>query len=123
MHGDAQEIVPIFKVSTILDKDNSEPKVVTDPTHDVIKKTIAEFIFKIVQVTSVIPRLEGVFRKDREVVVGKLKESELSGSGQQSSNINMSEEEKIAAVNKKYAFPAVNSSKADIPYVEIVSKN
>jgi hypothetical protein len=72
--------VPIFKVSTILDKDKSEPKVVTDPTHDVIKKTIADFIFKIVQVTSVIPRLEGVFRKDRDVVVSKLKEQELSGS-------------------------------------------
>lgn len=35
----------------------------------------------------------------------------------------MSEEEKIAAVNKKYAFPAVTSSKADVPYVEYVSKN
>jgi len=35
----------------------------------------------------------------------------------------MSEEEKIAAVNKKYAFPAVTSSKADIPYVEFVTKN
>lgn len=123
VHGDAQEIVPIFKVSTILDKDKSEPKVVTEPTHDVIKKTIADFIFKIVQVTSVIPRLEGVFRKDREGVVDKLKEQELTGSGQQSSNINMSEEEKIAAVNKKYAFPSVTSSKADIPYVEVVTKN
>jgi len=35
----------------------------------------------------------------------------------------MSEEEKIAAVNKKYAFPSVTSSKADIPYVEVVTKN
>ena len=35
----------------------------------------------------------------------------------------MSEEEKIAAVNKKYAFPAVTSSKADVPYVDSVSKN
>lgn len=35
----------------------------------------------------------------------------------------MSEEEKIATVNKKYAFPAVTSSKADVPYVEVVTKN
>ena len=70
-----------------------------------------------------IPRLEGIFRKDREVVVDKLKEQELSGQGQNNSNVNMSEEEKIAAVNKKYAFPAVTNSKADVPYVEHVSKN
>lgn len=74
------------------------------------------------QVTSVIPRLEGVFRKDREEVVEQLKAQELSNTNN-NNNINMSEEERIAAINKKYAFPAVTSSKADIPYVEHVSKN
>ena len=74
MHGDSQEIVPIFRVYTILDKDKNEPKVVTSPTHDTIKKTIANFIKQIIQVTSVVPRLETVFRKDREIVVEKLKE-------------------------------------------------
>ena len=70
-----------------------------------------------------VPRLEGVFRKDREEVVEKLKEAELSGQGQQSSNINMSEEEKVAQINKKYSFPPVSSSKGEIPYVETVSKS
>lgn len=44
VHGDSQEIVPIFKVFTILDKDKNEPRVVTQPTHDTIKKTISSFI-------------------------------------------------------------------------------
>lgn len=123
VHGDSQEIVPIFRVFTILDKDKNEPKVVTQPTHDLIKKTIANFIKEIIQVTSVVPRLEGVFRKDRDEVVEKHKKEELSGSSQNSSLANMSEEERIAYVNKKYAFPPVTSSKADVPYVDTVSKN
>jgi len=35
----------------------------------------------------------------------------------------MSEEEKVAQVNKKYFFPPVSSSKGEIPYVETVSKS
>lgn len=35
----------------------------------------------------------------------------------------MSEEEKIAQINRKYFFPPVNSSKSEVPYVETVSKN
>jgi len=79
VHGDSQEIVPIFRVFTILEKEKSDPKVVNEPSHDTIKKTIATFIKQIIQVTSVVPRLEGIFRKDREEVVEKLKENELSG--------------------------------------------
>jgi len=48
VHGDQNEIVPIFKVNTILDKDKNEPKVVTSPTHDLIKKTIHNFIKQII---------------------------------------------------------------------------
>lgn len=106
-----------------MDKEKAEPRVVTSPTHDTIKKTIANFIKQIIQVTSVVPRLEGVFRKDRDEVVEVKKQEELSGQGGGTSLTNMSEEEKIAAINKKYAFPAVTSSKADVPYVEHVSKN
>jgi hypothetical protein len=71
----------------------------------------------------VVPRLEGVFRKDREEVVDKLKEEELSGQNQGSSNINMSEEEKVAAVNKKYFFPPVEKNSGSTPYVDTVSKS
>jgi len=35
----------------------------------------------------------------------------------------MSEEEKIAQINKKYYFPSVSSSKGEVPYVDTVSKN
>jgi len=74
-------------------------------------------------VTSVIPRLEGVFRKQREEAVEILKQQELSGQSGNSALANMSEEERIAHVNKRYQFPAVTSSKAEQPYVEYVSKN
>jgi hypothetical protein len=60
-------------------------------------------------VTTVVPRLEGVFRKDRDDVVDKLKEAELANQSNNSSNINMSEEEKIAMINKKYYFPSASS--------------
>lgn len=86
-----------------------------------IKKEIGKFIKQIINVTSVVPKLEGVFRKDREEVVEKLKEAELTGQGSQSNN--MSEEDKIAMINKKYFFPPPSSSKSEIPYVEMVSKN
>jgi len=48
VHGDSQEIVPIFRVFTILDKDKNDWKVVNMPSHDTIKKTIATFIKQIV---------------------------------------------------------------------------
>jgi hypothetical protein len=106
-----------------LDKDKNDWKVVNMPSHDTIKKTIATFIKQIVQVTAVVPRLEGIFRKDREEVVEKLKEAEMTGQGAQSSNINMSEEEKLAAINKKYFFPAPEKNSGVTPYVDTVSKS
>jgi hypothetical protein len=48
VHGDSQEIVPIFRVFTILEKEKSDPKVVNQPSHDTIKKTIATFIKQII---------------------------------------------------------------------------
>ena len=63
-----------------------------------------------------------MFRGDRELVVEKLKKEEFTNQNQ-SSNINVSEEEKIAMINKKYFFPSVNSSKGEVPYVETVSKS
>ena len=68
--------------------------------------------------TTVVPRLEAVFRKDRDEIVEKKKREELADHNQ-SSNINQSEEERIAAVNKKYYFPSA-SSKINQPYVDIV---
>jgi len=59
VHGDSQEIVPIFRVYTILEKDKTDPKVVNQPSHDMIKKEIGKFIKQIINVTSVVPKLEG----------------------------------------------------------------
>jgi hypothetical protein len=115
--------VPIFRVFTIIDTKSNEWKIVNQPSHDVIKKTIANFIKQIVQVTAVVPRLEGVFRKDREEVVEKLKEQELSGQNSGSNNINMSEDEKIALINKKYFFPPAEKNSGVTPYVDTVSKS
>jgi hypothetical protein len=49
-------------------------------------------------------------------VVDELKKQELSGNT--SNNVNMTDEERIEAINKKYAFPAGKSSKLDVPYVD-----
>lgn len=115
--------MPIFRVFTIIDTKSNEWKIVNQPSHDVIKKMIATFIKQIVQVTAVVPRLEGVFRKDREEVVEKLKEQELSGQNSGSNNINMSEDEKIALINKKYFFPQSEKNSGVTPYVDTVSKS
>jgi hypothetical protein len=64
----------------------------------------------------VVPRLEQIFRDDRMKVVDELKKQELSGNT--SNNVNMTDEERIEAINKKYAFPAGKSSKLDVPYVD-----
>jgi hypothetical protein len=127
IHGDSQEIVPIFRVYTVLDKEKNDWKVVNNPNHTKIKTEIGSFIKQIIQVTSVVPRLEGVFRKDREVIVDEKKQIELSGSGvgQARPDINfqnMSEEEKQVYLNKKYYFPSASSHK-ESQYVESVAKS
>ena len=73
--------MPIFRVYTVLDKEKNDWKVVNNPNHNKIKTEIGTFIKQIIQVTSVVPRLEGVFRKDRELIVDEKKQIELSGSG------------------------------------------
>jgi len=47
----------------------------------------------------------------------------MTGQGAQSSNINMSEGEKLAAINKKYFFPAQEKNSGVTPYVDTVSKS
>jgi len=70
-----------------------------------------------------VPRLEGVFRKDREVIVDKKKAIELSGSGDYKSELqNLSEEEKQVFLNKKLYFPSASSHK-ESQYVETVAKS
>ena len=60
-----QEIVPIFRVYTVLDNSHANWKILHDPSHEELKSSITTFISKIIDVTRVIPRIEKVFRQNR----------------------------------------------------------
>mmetsp|Transcript_20727 Transcript_20727/g.31790 ORF Transcript_20727/g.31790 Transcript_20727/m.31790 type:complete len:322 (+) Transcript_20727:2434-3399(+) len=78
-----QELVPIFRVYTILDPNHVNWKIVHDPSHEELKTSIQVFIKKIIHVTRVVPRVEKVFRELREKKISDIKkeleESERSG--------------------------------------------
>jgi len=72
--GDHQEIVPIFRVFTVISttpsKDqDSEWTVVNEPSHAQLKTALVDFIRRISEATSVVPRLERVFRDNYDVLV------------------------------------------------------
>jgi len=65
--GEMQEIVPIFRIYTIISNGSSgnndaDWMVVNDPSHLQLKTSISDFIQLIIKSTSVVPRLEAVFR-------------------------------------------------------------
>ena len=69
IRGDSkQDLVPIFKVMTVLIIDDTMPKwpVVHEPTHEEMQSSISRFIKKIIQVVRVVPRIEKIFREERE---------------------------------------------------------
>ena len=80
-----QELVPIFKVMSNLDPDDVNWRIYHDPTHDELKNNVSNFIKKIIHVTRVIPRIEKVFRDEREkkisVIKKEMEESEKNGGG------------------------------------------
>ena len=75
--GDSKspDIVPIFKVMTMLIPDESMPKwpVVHEPTHEEMQSSISRFIRKIIQVVRVVPRIEKIFREEREKKIAAIK--------------------------------------------------
>jgi len=79
-----KEIVPIFKVYTILDPNHVNWKIIHDPTHEELKTRIQVFISQIIHVTRVVPRIEKVFREKRDEKIARMKkeldESERSGT-------------------------------------------
>jgi Dynein heavy chain, N-terminal region 1 len=86
IRGDSkQDLVPIFKVMTVLIPDDSMPKwpVVHEPTHEEMQSSIQRFIKKIIQVVRVVPRIEKLFREEREKKIALIKkeieEAEKSG--------------------------------------------
>ena len=69
----------------MLDAQNVEWKVLHDPSHAVLKQEITNFMRDIIEVTRCVPRIEGVFRKDRQAVIDKMwvkrLEEEAAGGG------------------------------------------
>jgi len=120
--------VPIFTVETVLDTSNEEWKVCHNPNHAQLKNDIERLLHDIVKATSVVPRIEGVFRKDRQKILDdfrtQIAENERSGnlgSMPQAVTIimqkvygnnyaNMTKEEQTAAWEKQFALPATKSS-------------
>jgi Dynein heavy chain, N-terminal region 1 len=76
IRGDSkQDLVPIFKVMTVLIPDDSMPKwpVVHEPTHEEMQSNISRFIRKIIQVVRVVPRIEKIFRDERDKKIAQIK--------------------------------------------------
>jgi len=61
--------VPIFTVETVLDTTQDEWKVCHSPNHARLKADIEKLLKNVVQATSVVKRIEGVFRKDRQEIL------------------------------------------------------
>lgn len=106
----------------MLDASHDEWKTVHEPSHAVLKAEITQFMRDVVKVTECIPRVEGVFRKDRQVIIDKMKEKrdeeEASGGGggqfggNRNTDINyqnMTEEEKQKAWDEKWALKSTTA--------------
>lgn len=57
--------MPIFTVETVLDTNQDNWKVLHVPNHATLKEDIERLLHSIVKVTSVVPKIEGIFRSDR----------------------------------------------------------
>lgn len=114
------ELMPIFRVYTILDTNDVGWRILHDPTHDELKTNISTFIKKIIQVTRVAPRVEKIFREEREqkilLIKKEMEENEKAGGGGAASRFgkagmrnpadvnfqNMTEEEKEEEWRKRW---------------------
>ena len=61
--------MPIFTIETVLDTTQDEWKVCHNPDHPKLKKDIENLLDSVIQATSVVKRVEGVFRKDRQAIL------------------------------------------------------
>jgi dynein heavy chain len=131
-----QEIVPIFRVYTVLDNSHANWKILHDPSHEELKSSITTFISKIIDVTRVIPRIEKVFRTNRSAKIAEIKkeidDSEKNGGNtaaafakagmrQDVNYQNLSEEEKEMQWKSKWELPRDLESRSE--YVEKIAGN
>jgi len=129
--GDQQEIVPIFRVETVLDTKQDEWKVCHNPNHATLKHDIENLLYKTVKATSVVPRIENVFRKDRQAILDEYRstivEADKTGTTNQmppaissimqkvykNNHSNMSPEDQQAQWEAKTSLPGTKSSDYD----------
>jgi hypothetical protein len=133
-----QELVPIFRVYTILDPAPHQAswRIVHDPTHDQLKTNIQHFIKQIIRVTRVVPRVERVFRRLRDEKIAAIKkeldESEKSGGNpaaafakagvrQDANYQNLSEEEKEIQWKARWELPRACEERSE--YEERIARN
>lgn len=69
--GSESDLVAIFNVYTILEVSPRDDKwnIIHEPTHDTLKVELEAFMRKIIKVTRVVPRIERVFRENREACI------------------------------------------------------
>jgi len=131
-----QELIPIFKVYTILDpKNTTNWTIIHEPSHEELLTSINVFMHKIIQVTSVVPRIEKIFRERRAAKILDLKnrvqEAVKNGvnttqvfqeAGIESSHNypNKNEEEKEQYWNEKLELPRPMDNNPE--YVDRISK-
>jgi dynein heavy chain len=131
-----QELVPIFRVYTVLDPNHVNWKIIHDPTHDELKNNIQVFIKQIIHVTRVVPKIEKVFRDKRQQKIEEIK-AELDDTEKSGNNTagafakagmrpdvnyqNLSEEEKETQWKARWELPGRNEEKAE--YEERIAKN
>jgi len=122
--------VALFKVYTVIDTNDASWRILHDPSHDQMLKSIKQFIKKILQVTRVIPRIEKVFRDEREKKIAEIKKKQDDqdksmgaankgygrGGMKNPTDIhyqNMSEEEKEEEWRQKWKLPKDYESKSE----------
>jgi hypothetical protein len=70
---DSESFVAIFTIHTILGEADKWV-IVYEPTHEVLKIELEQFMRKIIKVTGVVKRVEQVFREQREQIIAEIKQ-------------------------------------------------
>ena len=118
-------------METVLDTSLDEWKVCHNPNHAMLKSDIDNLLYSIVKATIVVPRIEGVFRSDRQKILDEyLKMIDDADRAGTSTNMpvavsqimnkvyannysNLTKEERQAAWLKKFALPSSKTSDHD----------
>ena len=124
-----QELVPIFRVYTVLDAPQQASwKPIHAPSHGELARAIQAFIGDIIKVTRVVPRIEKVFRERRDAKIAAIKKEiddvEMGGGNaaaafgkaamrQDGNYQNLTEEEKESQWKARWELPRALESKSE----------